>query len=159
MALSRDYSAREAQLSLERSLRALKTDHVDIYLIHEPSVVLVAADPSLPETLDRLREQGKTRYIGLAGHARECLQVASRFPQFAQILQISAAGSAEELRLVRAAGLECHFSFGHFRGRSAPAPALLAEAAIQNSNGVVLYSSRHSERVREIAACFSRLDL
>ncbi len=48
---------------LEQSLTLLQTDYVDLYQIHYP-------DPKIPleaalETLARLQEQGKIRYIGL----------------------------------------------------------------------------------------------
>lgn len=56
--LSRYHIMRE----IERSLRRLKTDHIDIYLLH-------AFDPETPleetlRTMDDLIAQGKTRYVG-----------------------------------------------------------------------------------------------
>jgi aryl-alcohol dehydrogenase-like predicted oxidoreductase len=148
---SRDYSADEARLSLERSLRALRTDHVDIYFLHDPNRALLGHADDLMSMLDRLRQEGKTRYIGLAGAASECIDVAAQFPNVAQVMQISAAGGPQALDLVRNAGLRCHVSFGHFRDKSAPMKSLLRDAIKQNPTGVLLYSSRHAARVTQVA--------
>jgi aryl-alcohol dehydrogenase-like predicted oxidoreductase len=155
---TRDYSAREARTSLECSLRALRTDHVDIYFLHEPNRALLGQSDELLLALDRLRREGKTRYIGLAGAARDCIDVATTFPTMAQIMQINAAPSARELELVREAALPCHLSFGHFRGRGTPMKSLLSDAVKENKTGVVLYSSRHTSRVAEIAEYLTELE-
>jgi len=52
--------------SLERSLRLLNTDYVDLYQLHHP-------DPDTPiqetlETLDTIVKQGKARYVGVSNH-------------------------------------------------------------------------------------------
>ncbi len=52
--------------SLERSLRLMKMDHVDLLMLHHP-------DPETPldetlATLDNLVSQGKVRYVGVANH-------------------------------------------------------------------------------------------
>lgn len=52
--------------SLERSLRLLNTDYLDVYLLHHP-------DPKTPveetmRTMDRMVEQGKIRYWGVSNH-------------------------------------------------------------------------------------------
>ena len=52
--------------SLERSLRLLQTDHVDLYQLHHHD-----ADTPIEETLevlDQMVKQGKTRYIGVTNH-------------------------------------------------------------------------------------------
>ncbi len=155
---SRDYSAREARLSLERSLRALRTDHVDIYFLHDSSPILLGSGDELLSTLEHLCQEGKTRYVGLAGAARDCIELANRFPAMAQIMQINAAPGARELQLVGEAGLPCHLSFGHFRDRKAPMKSLLNEAVKINQSGIILYSSRRPERVREMAAYLTELE-
>jgi aryl-alcohol dehydrogenase-like predicted oxidoreductase len=155
---TRDYSAREARISLEHSLRALRTDHVDIYFLHEPSRALLGSSDELLTALDRLRHEGKTRYIGLAGSARDCIEVATQYPAMAQVMQINAAPGAQELELVREAALPCHLSFGHFRGGRAPMKSLLSDAVKANQTGVVLYSSRHPSRVAELAVYLSELE-
>lgn len=60
-------SRRYIRLAVERSLRRLRTDWIDLYQIHFP-------DPSTPmeETLaalDELVHQGKVRYVGSSNHA------------------------------------------------------------------------------------------
>ncbi|MFW6133403.1 MAG: aldo/keto reductase [Planctomycetota bacterium] len=52
--------------SLERSLRLLRTDYVDLYQLHHP-------DPQTPlaetlATLDRLVDAGKVRHVGVCNH-------------------------------------------------------------------------------------------
>ncbi len=61
--LSRVHILRE----VERSLRRLQTDHIDIYLVHQP-------DPATPgeetlRALDDLVHQGKVRYLGCSNYA------------------------------------------------------------------------------------------
>ncbi|HEX9444650.1 MAG TPA: aldo/keto reductase [Candidatus Binatia bacterium] len=56
----------EVRKSLERSLKSLGTDYVDIYHVHgvEPGEYEFAATEILPALL-RLREEGKVRFIGV----------------------------------------------------------------------------------------------
>jgi aryl-alcohol dehydrogenase-like predicted oxidoreductase len=52
--------------SLERSLKLLRTDHVDLYQLHHPD-----ADSPIEETLstlDALVRAGKIRYVGVCNH-------------------------------------------------------------------------------------------
>jgi aryl-alcohol dehydrogenase-like predicted oxidoreductase len=61
-----------AMKQLEQSLRRLRTDHLDLWQVHE---VVFYNEPALHfarggvvEALDRAREQGKVRYVGFTGH-------------------------------------------------------------------------------------------
>ena len=60
----RDSSRQRVIASIEKSLRRLQTDHVDVYLVHWP-------DPETPldetiHVLDEIVRQGKARYIGVS---------------------------------------------------------------------------------------------
>jgi predicted aldo/keto reductase-like oxidoreductase len=65
-------NAAVAMRQLEQSLRRLRTDHLDLWQIHECAYF---NDPErhfarggVVEALDRARAQGKTRYVGFTGH-------------------------------------------------------------------------------------------
>ena len=64
--------AKVAMLQLEESLRRLKTDHLDLWQIHE---VVYDDDPARHyamggaiEALDRAKREGKVRFVGFTGH-------------------------------------------------------------------------------------------
>lgn len=64
--------AKTAMRQLEQSLRRLKTDHLDLWQIHE---VVYENDPErhfatggVVEAIDRAKREGKTRFVGFTGH-------------------------------------------------------------------------------------------
>jgi aryl-alcohol dehydrogenase-like predicted oxidoreductase len=60
----RDSSRERVRASIENSLKNLRTDHVDVYLVHWPD-----PDTPLDETiraLDEIVAQGKARYVGVS---------------------------------------------------------------------------------------------
>lgn len=73
----RDSSRGRVLASIDNSLRRLRTDHVDIYLVHWPDT-----DTPLDETmraLDDIVGQGKARYIGVSNfrlaQVEECMRL------------------------------------------------------------------------------------
>lgn len=72
--------------SLERSLRALRTDYVDILLLHEPDRG-VSGGTDLRETACRMLEEGKIRAFGVATPFDRLSQV-SEFLTESDILQV-----------------------------------------------------------------------
>jgi uncharacterized protein len=73
-------NAKVAMTQLEDSLRRLRTDHIDLWQIHE---VVFDDEPArhfakggVVEALDRAREQGKVRYVGFTGHKDPSLHLA-----------------------------------------------------------------------------------
>jgi uncharacterized protein len=63
---------RVAMRQLEQSLKRLRTDHLDLWQIHE---VVFDDEPArhfarggVVEALDRARQQGKVRFVGFTGH-------------------------------------------------------------------------------------------
>jgi aryl-alcohol dehydrogenase-like predicted oxidoreductase len=76
MPTRRDSSRSRILASIDSSLRRLRTDHVDIYLVHWP-------DPNTPldETmaaLDDIVRQGKARYIGVSNFRLAQIEQAMR---------------------------------------------------------------------------------
>ncbi len=75
-------SGAQAQKAFEESLRLLKTDHVDLVHIHhigDKDIDKVLAKDGVLEYLLKQKAAGKTRFIGISGHARP--------PRFVRMLE------------------------------------------------------------------------
>jgi aryl-alcohol dehydrogenase-like predicted oxidoreductase len=59
------WDAAFVRAALEASLRRLRTDHVDLYQLHNPRMDAIDYDGCF-ETLDELRSEGKIRHYGVA---------------------------------------------------------------------------------------------
>jgi aryl-alcohol dehydrogenase-like predicted oxidoreductase len=62
-----DFSAGYLAFALDRTLSRLRTDHVDLYQLHNPPLSLLG-DPATYEALDRLQEENKIRHYGVSVH-------------------------------------------------------------------------------------------
>ncbi len=62
---------------VEESLRRLQTDRVDLVHIHSCDSVERLLDPNAHEAFDRLKEQGKARFLGVSTHTPKLEQVAN----------------------------------------------------------------------------------
>jgi L-galactose dehydrogenase len=77
-----DFSARGTALSIEQSLRRLRTDYVDLLQVHDIEFgdVQQILDETLP-AMRKIQEQGKARYIGATGLClKPLVRVAESFP-------------------------------------------------------------------------------
>lgn len=67
-----DFSPQHTRLSVERSLRRLETDRIDLVLVHsDGNDVAILRDSGVYETLAELRREGKIRAFGLSGKTVE----------------------------------------------------------------------------------------
>jgi predicted aldo/keto reductase-like oxidoreductase len=62
--------------AIEGSLQRLQTDHVDLVHIHSCDEVERLMDPNVHEAFDRLKEQGKVRFLGVSTHTPDLELVA-----------------------------------------------------------------------------------
>ena len=60
--------------AFDTSLKKLRLDHIDLYLVHWPSRSMKL--PSVLETMLKLKEEGRTRAIGVANFTTALLKVA-----------------------------------------------------------------------------------
>lgn len=81
------FDAASARASLERSLRELRTGHIDLFLLHDPEPGSVRSD-DLCGYLEDARQTGAIRAWGLAGEPEPTLEVARAFPVHAPVLQL-----------------------------------------------------------------------
>ena len=73
--------------SLEKSLRELRTDYLDVFLLHDCKPEDVS-NPDLLDFLQGLQKEGKIRTFGLATGIEETLQIMQVSPQLSRIVQI-----------------------------------------------------------------------
>jgi aryl-alcohol dehydrogenase-like predicted oxidoreductase len=142
-----DYSARRAATSLNRSLAALRTDHVDILYLHDPTLSQLSEPDALFDALRAMQTAGKIRHFGLTGNARECLGILRRFPELRCLLQVDAASGNEQLEALNTASIPFQGSYGHFRTRQDSLQEALAAATRANRHGVILFSTRIASRI------------
>jgi aryl-alcohol dehydrogenase-like predicted oxidoreductase len=62
--------------AIEGSLRRLQTDHVDLVHIHACDELERLLDPNAHEAFDRLKQQGKVRFLGVSTHTPDLERVA-----------------------------------------------------------------------------------
>jgi len=63
--------------SMETALSRMGTDYVDVAHIHSCDTVERLMDENLHEAVDRLREQGKVRFLGVSTHTPNLAEVAN----------------------------------------------------------------------------------
>lgn len=80
------FSAQQAQVSLETSLRELSTDHIDLYLLHD---YIVSEQPpdELLAFLESSVKAGKIRSFGVGTSFENVLQALEQQPRLCSVLQ------------------------------------------------------------------------
>jgi aryl-alcohol dehydrogenase-like predicted oxidoreductase len=78
--------ARGAREQLEKSLRRLRTDYLDIWQFHAvsrlPELDIIFGPGGAMETAEQAKKEGKIRFLGLSGHFDPTVQLAAvkRYP-------------------------------------------------------------------------------
>lgn len=153
-----DYRGTSAVASLNRSLRALRIDHVDILYLHDPTLERMAEPDRLFDTLQGLKSQGKVRFLGLSGSARDCLAIIRRYPAQHWLVQLDAAPGPVELELFSSQSVPFQSSYGHFRGKKEPIAGLLAASVRANRDGVILFSTRRPAHIGAMVRLLATLE-
>jgi len=74
--LAADTPVPEIMAAVEGSLRRLDTDYLDLVHIHSCDVVDRLMAPNFHEAFDRLRDQGKARFLGVSTHTPNLASIA-----------------------------------------------------------------------------------
>jgi aryl-alcohol dehydrogenase-like predicted oxidoreductase len=68
----RDHDEKKMRASVERSLRRLRTDYIDILVWHGHSSPEEVSDPKLSEFMSKMKKEGKVRFTGFSAHKNMC---------------------------------------------------------------------------------------
>lgn len=180
------FSPVELRDSVEKSLRELRTDYLDLLMLHEcgPGA---ARDPEVLDLLRSLRKEGKIRGFGAAARTGATIEIARNAPDDLAALQFPAPPGDDLIgRLGDVGGrlIVTHSILGGFLrdfsvfmaenkarfagpcaemgvgvdDRSGWALRLLAMALRANRNGVVLFSSSKPENIRQSMTALEMTD-
>ena len=84
--LHKNFTIADAKQSLQTSLKALQTDYIDYYLLHEPTVA-EACNPDIIEFLERQKEKGIIREYGLGSFVNKIENNIDDLPNTYSVLQ------------------------------------------------------------------------
>jgi len=73
--LPKDTPVADIMQAVEGSLKRLQTDYLDVCIIHECNSVDRLMAPTFHEAFDRLKQQGKVRFLGVSSHTPNLEQV------------------------------------------------------------------------------------
>lgn len=145
----RSYSPAELQRAFITSLRALRTDHVDVLAIHEPEGITGIDDDTI-EALLAIRRSGAARFIGVAGN--DVIRVLARWGDVLDIVQTAENGG-------RTGDRSPDFTYSLFSsGMTRGAPPLtqaevdrrLRAALARRPQGAVLVQTRDPSRLHDL---------
>jgi D-threo-aldose 1-dehydrogenase len=84
-----------AHRSLDTSLRALGTDYIDVYLLHD--CIIDDASDELLQFLVQARDEGKIRYFGVGTNPEQVFVICRDRPEYAAIVQFQNSLLSPEL--------------------------------------------------------------
>ncbi|HIE73542.1 MAG TPA: aldo/keto reductase [Flavobacteriales bacterium] len=155
-----DFSVASANESITKSLSSLQTDWIDIFFLHEPKAHHAPEIEKLVDWLLVQKSIGRVKYIGLAGHASDCVFLQKYFHNLFDVLQIEDSISGKESNLLLKENLPLQVTYGYLRkyidsspekGVNLDAGSILKYGLKRNKNGMILVSTTKSERLRKMA--------
>jgi aryl-alcohol dehydrogenase-like predicted oxidoreductase len=155
------FSRAAAMQSLEKSLRALRTDHVNFFLAHQASADSMP-DEDLIDWLEAVRKAGKIAAFGVATEFAWLPPVLQQRPRLSRVIQFDSDPARRNVAAL-AANNPLVITYG-FLGRAVITcrergpewvsragdelgGMLLRAAALANPNGIVLMQSRSTRRI------------
>ena len=157
--LLRDYSPQQALASVERSLRALRTDHIDILYLHEPVPAALSVSEPLVRALDSLKASGKVRYVGLSGQESECALLRNFYPALGEVLQVQVPAASDGWPITQGMLHSAAVHFWEFASRSPEGVTQVAERLCKAApEGVLLVSSVSVAQLQQTSVAVEKFD-
>jgi aryl-alcohol dehydrogenase-like predicted oxidoreductase len=147
--------SKEMQLSLEKSLRSLRTDYLDYFFIHEPLETITYIE-ELCETAAKLKKEGKIRAWGLA-YMRSAEFLHESYLDKFDILQFdSSVGVNGYEKVVDIRGHEPNIIFSPLKGGKSDLPPSekLLKLSCDFPKSVLLCSMFNEQHLKNNAALF-----
>lgn len=137
----RNFSVETMTASLTESLKALQTDYIDIFFLHEPRLNDLDTNEELLQRLVAEKTAGRIRHIGLAGGEFE--RILSRYGELFDVIQAD-EGTWEDRPFVP----DLTYSSISSR-RDLSATEAIRQALARRPTGAVLFGTHRIDHLRE----------
>ncbi len=155
-----DFSLGYARTALEDSLRRLKRERIDIYMLHEPELHLVKTD-EWRRWLEDVQTAGKVRRFGLALTADRLEPFLAADTGLTDVIQMLDSLKDREADVLAKYGRPMQITYGYVSaarkvGDETPVGDILAQAVQRNPNGAIIVSTRRPDRLAQYDAILAR---
>jgi len=149
-----DFSLVRAKAAIEASLQRLRREHIEIYMLHEPEVHLLATD-EWQRWLETQIAGGKIGAYGLALTADKLLPFLQAGFQ-PPVIQMLDSLDGREADVLGRHGRPMQITYGYVSAARAKAPhasvpRILCEATARNRHGPIIVSTRRPDRLAQYA--------
>jgi len=150
--INRNLSIDNVEKSLEKSLKLLRTDRIDIYTLHEAQIEDIAYLDDLVVWLEKQKKIGKILNIGISGNAGNCVKIAKKFPSIFTILQVEDSLDKNEADILLTEKLPLQITFGYMRlaQNGINKNDIIKNALKRNKEGSILVSSRKKQNLANL---------
>lgn len=152
----RSFSAATLRDSVASSLRALRTDYLDILFLHEPELREIEESDGLFEEMAKMKKAGAIRHAGVSGPILP--EIMTRFGEIIDVVQTMESGWHEGSGVIpdlTFGALGCAtFQEGDARGN--PVCAALEHALARRPGGAVVVGTTKAEHLRDLVAVASQ---
>jgi len=148
-----NWTTKRANLSLESSLKRLKTDYVDFLFLHEPDYFAINSDEFI-RWADLMVTQGKVRNMGIAGESENIIPWIHDKSILSSVVQ-TRDGIKDELNidLMLKNNIVPQFTYGYLSsGGNQNIKNTMKNAFKRNSHGSVIVSTRKKTRLSELTS-------
>ncbi len=148
-----DFSVARARRALDASLERLGRNHIDLYLLHEPSLELVCTD-EWQRWLETELAGGRVRHVGLAARASQLVPFLSAAPRLSSVAQVLDSLDRREADVVLRSGRPLQITYGYVSAAKSRSPQwstaqVLEKALCRNSEGAVIVSTTQPQRLAQ----------
>lgn len=149
-----NFSIKKAKISLENTLKNLRRDCVDIYMLHEPIYKLLFCD-EWATFLENLKKEGKIRYSGLGLDTKNLVDfIKNKKIKLFNILQVNDSIDQQEANILIKNQLPIQITYGYFssaKKRNIEDQNILKKIKTRNKNGAIIVSSNNLENIKNLS--------
>jgi len=152
----RDVTLHGVMDSVSKSISALRSDYLDILMLHEPLSSEIPLLEDSIEWISRQKDLGLIKHFGLAGEVGQCVKLKKYFGSVVDILQIEDSITEKEFLYMHDSGYPVQITYGYMRKALNNAANISPMEALslglrQNSEGVVLVSTRSIDNLKKMS--------